>query len=38
VIVDELLRVADDGSSAELFPYETIDMLCKEYGFQTEEG
>lgn len=37
VIVDELLRVANDGCSAELFPYETIDMLCQEYGFEMVE-
>lgn len=37
VIVDELLRVANDGCTAELFPYETIDMLCKEYGFEIAE-
>ena len=37
VIVDELLRVADDGCSAELFPYQTIDMLCREYGFEMVE-
>ena len=37
VIVDELLRVANTGCSAELFPYETIDMLCREYGFEMVE-
>ena len=37
VIVDELLRVADDGCTAELFPYQTIDMLCREYGFDMVE-
>ena len=37
VIVDELLQVANDGCSAELFPYETIDMLCREYGFEMME-
>ena len=36
VIVDELLQVANTGS-AELFPYETIDMLCREYGFEMVE-
>ena len=33
----ELLRVADDGCTAELFPYQTIDMLCREYGFDMVE-
>lgn len=37
VIVDELLLVANTGCSAELFPYETIDMLCREYGFEMVE-
>ena len=37
VIVDELLQVANDGCSAELFPYQTIDMLCREYGFDMVE-
>jgi hypothetical protein len=37
VIVDELLLVANDGCTAEHFPYETIDMLCREYGFEMVE-
>ena len=33
-IVDGLAQLAEDGCTAECFPYETIDMLCKEYGFE----
>jgi len=37
VIVDELLQVAQNGCTAELFPYQSIDMLCREYGFDRVE-
>jgi hypothetical protein len=37
MIVDELLRVANSGCSAELFSYQTIDMFCREYGFDMVE-
>ena len=33
-IVDGLVQLAEDGCTAEYFPYETIDMLCYEYGFE----
>lgn len=37
VIVDKLLQVAQNGCTAEFFPYQTIDMLCREYGFDMVE-
>ena len=33
-IVGELVKLVEDGCTAEYFPYETIDMLCYEYGFE----
>jgi len=33
-IVDALVQLAEDDCTAEYFPYETIDMLCYEYGFE----
>ena len=33
-VVDALVQLAEDGCTAEYFPYETIDMLCYEYGFE----
>lgn len=34
VLVDELVQLAAVGCTAECFPYETVDMLCKEYNFE----
>lgn len=34
IIVDELVHLGNAGSTAESFPYETIEMLCKEYNFK----
>ena len=34
LIVDELAQLAKNGCVAQHFPYETIDMLCYEYGFK----
>ncbi len=34
IIVDELVHLGIDGCTAECFPYETVDMLCREYGFE----
>ena len=33
-MVDALVQLAEDGCKAVYFPYETIDMLCYEYGFE----
>ncbi len=37
VIVDELIQLSDNGCTAECFPYETIDLLCKEYRLNAEK-
>ena len=37
VIVDGLLQVARNSCTNELFPYKTIDMLCRECGFDMVE-
>lgn len=34
IIVDELVHLGSDGCTAECFPYETVEMLCKEYNFE----
>jgi hypothetical protein len=34
IIVDELVHLGSDGCTAECFPYESVEMLCKEYSFE----
>lgn len=34
IIVDELVHLGSDGCTAECSPYETVEMLCKEYNFE----